>query len=154
MEPLETILTAREVAERLGLSTSQVRRHAQAYERVYGELGKDSRGHRYYTLKVVEQLEAAHLAVVEGRAVSVESVLIAERDGRSLDSNPPRTAGILELVAKAFAEHSERLERIESALLADRDDLHRRLDYALGELKRRDDLEIQRGSRFKWFFWR
>lgn len=84
MEALQTVLTASEVAERLGLSTSQVRKHVQAYERVHGELGKDKASRRFYTEALAERLEAAHVAVLEGRSVSVEAALEAERDGLPL----------------------------------------------------------------------
>ena len=65
---METIVTAQEASQRLGLSPSQLRRHVAAYERVHGELGRDGKRHRIYTLTAVQRIEAAYQALTAGRS--------------------------------------------------------------------------------------
>ena len=49
----------------------------------------------------------------------------------------------------SLGDLAERVSRLETTLLSERDDYKRRLDYALGELRRRD--EVQRRPRWWWF---
>lgn len=137
---MSRVFTVSEVAERLGISTSHVRRCARTYERVYSELGKDARGHRYYTETMVERLEAAHQALSAGRFVSLEAALEAQRDGEPASSKDGLKIGLfgsgsLPVPAKpAESDLSQRVARLEAFLLedwqrlrAENDDLRRRL---------------------------
>ena len=63
-----------DVAGRLGVSGQRVRQLAAVYERVHGDLPRDQRG-RVWPEPAVEALELAHVAVLEGRAGSVEQAL-------------------------------------------------------------------------------
>lgn len=133
---MSRVFTVSEVAERLGISTSHVRRCARTYERVYSELGKDARGHRYYTETMIGRLEEAHQALSAGRFNSLEAALISQRDpdpaNPSLSPIPARPADSADL--------SQRVARLEAFLLEDwqrlrveNDDLRRRLDEVLAD---------------------
>lgn len=142
---METVVTAGQAAERLGVSTSQLRRYIKAYERVHGTLARDGRG-RVYTVSVVEKIETAHAQLAGGRFVSLEAALVAARDGE-LPAAPLPGRGDAVLVT--LSDHADRLGRIEDLLLSERDELRRRNAYLLGELQRRD----AEASRRRWW-WR
>ena len=133
---MSRVFTVSEVAERLGISTSHVRRCARTYERVYSELGKDARGHRYYTETMIGRLEAAHQALSAGRFTSLEAALEAQRGG-----DPEDSLSLDPVPATPAADLSQRVARLEAFLLEDwqrlrveNDDLRRRLDEVLAEL--------------------
>lgn len=87
------------------------------------------------------RLERAVRARNARRYPSTELALIAIRDGTDLPARPPRV-GLLEDIY-------DRLVRVETTLLSERDDLRRRLDYALAELRKRDEMRQQ--PRRRWF---
>lgn len=70
---METIFAPQQVAERLGATASQTRRITRTYERVFGPLGRDSRGGRLYTSSALETIEAAHVTVAAGQYASLEA---------------------------------------------------------------------------------
>jgi hypothetical protein len=76
----QRVFGAGDVAKQLGISLPSLRRLAVVYERVYGELPRDDRG-RLWPEKAVARLQAARVAVREGRAASTEAALRAGDDG-------------------------------------------------------------------------
>ncbi len=53
-----------------------------------------------------------------------------------------------DLITLTLGDLTERVSRLETTLLSERDDYKKRLDYALAELKRRD--EVQQAPRRWW----
>ena len=149
---METVYTPAEVAARLGVNDSQARRVARTYEKVYGPLGKDSRRARLFTSSALERIEAAHAAIAAGQYASLEAALVGQRDG-VLPAPVPSRGDLLAVTLSNHGEwlqdHGERLAQLEGYLLKERDDLKRRNDYLLAELRRRD--EVQQQPRRWWF---
>lgn len=157
-----------EAAKHLGIAEQTLRRWAKLYEVTFGDLPTDRRG-RVYPLEALERMSAARDLLEKGGAITLErafAVLAGGGDGALAvpdDSTQEalavlgRIEGRLTLLEAEVATRLEGLEvaltehakRVEAALAtkeeADRVDLQRRLDYALGELRRRD--EIAQGKR-------
>lgn len=95
-KPQERVFGPLEVAKDLGVSSSGLRRLALIYERVYGQLPRDPRLGRMWTLEAIGRLEEARAEVQKGRAVSVEAALAALRAGMEPASPVVRGATIQE----------------------------------------------------------
>lgn len=54
-----------------------------------------------------------------------------------------------DVLALILGDLAERVGRLEIILLSERDDYERRLDYALAESRRRD--EVQQQQRWRWW---
>jgi len=81
-------LTPSEVAQVLEVQPRTVRRMAETYEAVFGELPrvrpKEDRSPRLWTLEAVRRVQVAHLALRSGRVGSLEHALVLVRDGAEL----------------------------------------------------------------------
>jgi hypothetical protein len=84
------VYSPHDVAVRLGISTAALRRLAQAYERTFGELARDSRFGRVWPQEALDRLRRARTAVQDGRYVSVELALRAIADGGGIEAMPAR----------------------------------------------------------------
>lgn len=103
-------------------------------------------------MAVVEKIETARQLVTEGGAANLEAALIAQRDGQ-LPVKLPGRGDVLAITlsdhGERLADHGERLAQLEGYLLKERDDLKRRNDYLLAELRKRDEV-LQQPRRW-WF---
>ena len=117
-------LTPGTVADRLGLSSSGLKRIVAIYAELYGPLPRDNADNRLWPLDVVERLEAARALVQAGKAESIKAALLAVDRGVDIPSvdlaTPPSTLEVLR----------ERLEAL-TALPARLDDLGARQDEAI-----------------------
>lgn len=77
-------LTTGEVAQHLGLSPASVRRIAQQYEAVFGDLPRDEQARRLWPLEAVRRVQVAHQALGSGRVTSLTQALELVRDGEEL----------------------------------------------------------------------
>lgn len=77
-------MTPGEVALHLRVSDPTVRRMAAAYELVFGNLERDARGHRLWSLDAVRRVQAAHGALSTGKVSSLDHALKMVRDGLDL----------------------------------------------------------------------
>ena len=82
-----------DVAARLGVSSSGLRRLALIYERVHGELPRDPKLGRVWPMEAIYRLERARLDVQAARAVSVEQALADHRAGLEPE-RAPAPAGV------------------------------------------------------------
>lgn len=71
----EVLYVPAEVGRRLGVKGSTLRNYAKAYETVYGELHRGSRGERLWPAEALERLDAARQLLRGGQAVSLEAAL-------------------------------------------------------------------------------
>lgn len=167
----EMLMPPKEVADRLGVSSSGLRRLASLYEGLYGPLPRDSSDSRIWPTEAVERLKAARAVVAQGRAKSIQDALQAVESGDrtasdSLAPRPPQGEALAALVSEMQAMRRELAElRAESAAMrrqleAPKDtsgsepELARMNAYLLGELERRR-LEGEGEKRIKpwWRFW-
>ncbi len=78
----EVVLSPGDVARRLGVSPSGLRRLAVEYGKVHGELPKDASGtSRLWSPKAVRRLEAARALMAAGQARSIRDALMAVEGG-------------------------------------------------------------------------
>ena len=70
-----------EIAARLGVSGSTLRRMSADYEATFGELPRDKQRQRLWPVEAVHQLSQAHQAVREGRATSTRAALQVLKEG-------------------------------------------------------------------------
>lgn len=120
MSDAEIVLTPGEVARRLGMSPSGLRRLATVYTELYGKLGKDSAGARIWTPEAVRRLEAARTLMAAGRARSIKDALqaveagvepsIAEATALGQDGRIVEALGVLTARLEAVLDSNERLE--------------------------------------------
>lgn len=86
-------LTPGALAARLSVADRTVRRMAEAYEAVHGQLPRDRRGHRLFPVEAADRLEVAARALRSAPGASMVEVLTAQRDGlpmpRHADVPPP-----------------------------------------------------------------
>lgn len=73
----QVLYSPHDVAVQLGISTAALRRLAQAYERTFGSLARDSRFGRVWPQEALERLKRARMAVKDGQYRSVELALRA-----------------------------------------------------------------------------
>ena len=79
--PAAETLTPGDLAVRLSVSDRTVRRLAEAYSEVYGELPRDRRQHRQFSLEAVLRLEEAAVLMQSAPGSSTIEILMALRDG-------------------------------------------------------------------------
>lgn len=100
-----------DVARRLGVSPSGLRRLAGVYSAVFGELPKDSSGtSRLWPAEAVGRLERARALLAEGRARSIRDALLAVEGGAVPRLEPALQDG---RVAEALGVVAARLEALE-----------------------------------------
>ena len=80
-----------------------------------------------------------------GRYTSLEAALVGQRGG-VLPAAPLPSRG--DLITLTLGDLTERVSRLETTLLSERDDYKKRLDYALEELRKRDEVQQPR----RWWF--
>jgi hypothetical protein len=83
VDPEQLVYVPADAAAQLGVSSSGLRRLAVIYERIHGELPRDSRLGRIWPTEAIDRLADARGAVQRGQAVSVEQALLT-----SLTSDP------------------------------------------------------------------
>ncbi len=105
-----------------------------------GPAGSTSR-----TASALATIEKAHAAVAAGQYASLEAALVGQRDG-VLPAAPLPSRG--DLITLTLGDLAERVTRLETTLLSERDDYKRRLDDALAELRNRDEVQQPR----RWWF--
>lgn len=167
----EILMPPKEVADRLGVSSSGLRRLASLYEGLYGSLPRDSSDSRIWPTEAVERLEGARALVSQGRAKSIQDALQAVETGDrtasgGLAPRPPQVEALAALVREMQAMRRELAElRSESATMrrqldAPQDtsgsepELARMNAYLLGELERRRlEDEAKKERRAWWQFW-
>jgi hypothetical protein len=81
----ETFIPPKDAGERLGVSSSGLRRLATLYEGLYGPLPRDSSDSRVWPLSAVERLTTARALVSQGRAKSVQDALQATEPGSAIE---------------------------------------------------------------------
>jgi hypothetical protein len=82
MADAEVVMNPGDVARRLGVSPSGLRRLAGVYAQVHGELPKDSSGtSRQWPGEAVNRLEAARALMAAGQARSIKDALMAVEGG-------------------------------------------------------------------------
>ncbi len=74
------------MAERLGISTAMLRRHAATYEAVFGEMPKSERDGRLYPPEAIDRLEAALAMFRANKSTSVEAALEGMAKGEDIPS--------------------------------------------------------------------
>ncbi len=124
----EVVMSPGDVARRLGVSPSGLRRLAGVYGAVFGELPKDSSGtSRLWPTEAVGRLEQARALMAAGQARSIRDALLAVEGGAVPRLEPAlqdgRVAEALGIVAarlEALEESNRRLEREVTAFRAGR----------------------------------
>jgi DNA-binding transcriptional MerR regulator len=167
----EILMPPREAADRLGVSSSGLRRLASLYEGLYGPLPRDSSDSRIWPSDVVERLEVARALVSQGRAKSIQDALHAVETGDraatdGLAPRLPQGEALAALVDEMQAMRRELAElRSESAAMrrqleapqgtsGSEPGLARMNAYLLGELERRRlEDETKKERRAWWQFW-
>ncbi len=123
----EIVLSPGDVARRLGVSPSGLRRLAGVYGAVFGELPKDSSGtSRLWPIEAVGRLERARALLAAGQARSVADALRAVEGGAqpspeaavalSRDGRIVEALGVVSAQLEAVLEGNRRLEREVEAL--------------------------------------
>ena len=109
-------LTPGEVAQVLGVQPRTVRRMAETYEAVFGELPRvrpeEDRSPRLWTAEALRRVQVAHLALRSGKVGSLEHALVLVRDGAELPlvAAEPEGGQGADTVAAQFAELRALLE--------------------------------------------
>ena len=107
----EVVMSPGDVARRLGVSPSGLRRLAGVYSAVFGELPKDLSGtSRLWPTEAVGRLEQARALLAEGRARSIRDALLAVEGGATARLEPALQDG---RVAEALGVVAARLEALE-----------------------------------------
>ncbi len=120
----EVVLNPGDVARRLGVSPSGLRRLAGVYAELYGELPKDSSGtSRLWSPMAVNRLEAARALMAAGQARSIKDALLAVEDGAvppvevmAHDGRVEAALGVVAARLEAVLESNQRLEGEVAAL--------------------------------------
>ncbi len=117
-----------DVAKRLRVSPSGLRRLAGVYAQLYGELPKDSSGtSRQWPGEAVNRLEAARALMAAGQARSIKDALLAVESGVTPSADAALALGQDGRVVEALGVVAARLE----AVL----DSNRRLEAEVAELR-------------------
>lgn len=91
--PDDLVYTPKQVSERLAIGTPMLRRYAASYERVFGELNRDSRDGRLYSETDVRRIEAARALVSDGPYASIDDALEhLQRGDESVDQTLTKAA--------------------------------------------------------------
>ncbi len=120
----EVVLSPGDVARRLGVSPSGLRRLAVVYGEVYGELQKDAGGtSRVWPRDAVVRLQAARALMAAGRARSVRDALMAVEGGAAplvevaaAGGDVVAALGVVATRLEAVLASNERLEAEVAAL--------------------------------------
>lgn len=121
----EVVLNPGDVARRLGVSPSGLRRLAGVYAELYGDLPKDASGtSRLWPLEAVRQLEAARALLSAGQARSIKDALIAVETGAAprvemvaaQDRDVIKALGVVAAQLEAVLDSNRRLEAEVAAL--------------------------------------
>jgi DNA-binding transcriptional MerR regulator len=120
----EVVMNPGDVARRLGVSPSGLRRLASIYGEVHGELPKDSsRTSRLWSLEAVVRLEAARALMAAGQARSIRDALVAVESGAAppvgvavQDARVAEALGVVATRLEALQASNERLEAEVAAL--------------------------------------
>jgi DNA-binding transcriptional MerR regulator len=109
----EVVMTPGDVAKRLGVSPSGLRRLASVYAGLYGELPKDSSGtSRQWPSEAVYRLEQARALMAAGQARSIRDALVAVESGAA----PPVEVAVQDArVAEALGVVAARLEALQAS---------------------------------------
>lgn len=124
MSDAEVILNPGDVARRLGVSSSGLRRLAAVYAEVYGPLQKDASGtSRLWPPEAVDRLERARALMAAGQARSIKDALLAADKGvlprlevAVQDGRVAEALGVVAARLEAVQESNARLEREVEAL--------------------------------------
>lgn len=124
MSDAEVILNPGDVARRLGVSSSGLRRLAAVYAEVYGPLQKDAGGtSRLWPPEAVDRLERARALMAAGQARSIKDALLAADRGVQprlevavQDGRVAEALGVVAARLEAVQESNARLERKVDAL--------------------------------------
>lgn len=123
----EVVLNPGDVARRLGVSPSGLRRLAGVYAELYGALPKDSSGTtRLWSPEAVRRLEAARALMAAGQARSIKDALLAVEGGAAPpvevmahDGWVEAALGVVAARLEAVLASNERLEVEVAALRAE-----------------------------------
>lgn len=123
----EVVMTPGDVAKRLGVSPSGLRRLASVYAGLYGELPKDSSGtSRQWPSEAVYRLEQARALMAAGQARSIRDALVAVESGAAppvgvavQDARVAEALGVVAARLEALQASNERLEAEVAALRAE-----------------------------------
>jgi DNA-binding transcriptional MerR regulator len=132
MKDAEVVLTPGEVARRLGVSPSGLRRLAVIYGEVYGELQKDASGTtRLWSPEALTRLEQARALMAAGQARSIKDALIALE--RGAEPSPEAAVALAQdgRVVEALGVVAARLEAVLES--------NRRLEVEVETLRKRLD---------------
>jgi len=115
MSEAEVQIGAAEVAARLGVSGTGLRRLADIYAEVHGDLHRDPKtNNRIWTTLAMNRLETARSLLHSGRADSIKNALMAAAEGvePSVESiSIPSTGGVQAAAWSALAQRFQELER-------------------------------------------
>jgi hypothetical protein len=129
MADAEVVMNPGDVARRLGVSPSGLRRLAGVYAQVYGDLPKDSSGtSRQWPGEAVYRLEQARALMAAGQARSIKDALLAVEKGATPSADAALALGQDGRVVEALGVVATRLE----AVL----DSNRRLEAEVEALRR------------------
>ncbi len=129
MADAEVVMNPGDVARRLGVSPSGLRRLAGVYAQVYGDLPKDSSGtSRQWPGEAVYRLEQARALMAAGQARSIKDALLAVESGATPSADAALALGQDGRVVEALGVVAARLE----AVL----DSNRRLEAEVEALRR------------------
>ncbi len=105
-----------DVARRLGVSPSGLRRLAGVYAEVYGELPKDSSGtSRRWPSEAVNRLEQARALLAAGQARSIKDALLAVEGGATASADAALALGQEGRVVEALGVVAARLEALQES---------------------------------------
>jgi len=149
---MEALRTS-DVAKMLGLKSAMLRRHAQSYENVFGDLKTDNNGRRY-DQEFIERLQTALNAYHDGSAPSVQDALEAIRDNSALIFKPEPTKE--DIILELLKRQNETIQALEEKLSAfgrqlqqDNGSRVKELEDTVSSLK----LELERKSKPWWRVW-
>ncbi len=105
-----------DVARRLGVSPSGLRRLAGVYAQVYGDLPKDSSGtSRQWPGEAVYRLEQARALMAAGQARSIKDALLAVEGGATPSADAALALGQDGRVVEALGVVAARLEALQDS---------------------------------------
>ncbi len=112
-EESEVLWSPGDVARRLGVSPSGLRRLAGVYAQVYGDLPKDSSGtSRRWPSEAVYRLEQARALMAAGQARSIKDALLAVEGGATPSTDAALALGQDGRVIEALGVVAARLEAV------------------------------------------
>jgi hypothetical protein len=112
----EVVWSPGDVARRLGVSPSGLRRLAGVYAQVYGDLPKDSSGtSRQWPSEAVSRLEQARALMAAGQARSIKDALLAVESGATPSADAALALGQEGRVVEALGVVAARLEALQDS---------------------------------------